>query len=365
MSNVRRALPRHISAQLRALAICLAIVPLVFSLSGCDNAGPGNVTEASSASEASGTAETSNPENTSDATGTPETHTESGSGESDTTDTAALSITAEGEALILEYLRQKDSGMGGDRVYSADTAPSEPSEYDYRVEKIAYAGEHPLHEGVGVAYIIESSHYYLRQNGSGENIYKWIPEDPYYIVLIQNAQNGTFVKVAGLTYNIPPDKKIEDVIIEVTTGLRDIEVSLSLDGHPDLVGIGSTPALLNEAFETEVLEGGPIYADGDKWLRYTYPKLSVVCYYTAAKDRDTVYALETTRTDVETHRGIRIGAPRSKVLSVYPDAYDTPYWELEGDYVWYSSNAEGWGETLIFYFKNDSLTQLDMKFMFD
>lgn len=66
-----------------------------------------------------------------------------------------------------------------------------------------------------------------------------------------------------------------------------------------------------------VLAGAePIYQEGDWWQQMEWEGLSALCYCNA----DGSYAverLETTRTDLSTDRGIRVGSTRAEVEAAY------------------------------------------------
>lgn len=266
--------------------------------------------------------------------------------------------------LILSYLQDMYASSG--TVYTATDPPGEPQEGDVRIDSIIYAGEAQLYETIGVAYEIESSHYYfLRENADDEGDYSWNADPPYYVVLQRSGYDDSWYGVLGFDY-VQPDKDVKDVIHEVAYNLMDIEVSLSLDGYPQLVGPGSTSSYFNEEFQRDILdEGHDTYYEGDYWLRLSYKDFTAICYYNEEEDVVTTNSIETTRTDVATHRGLRIGMTRAEVLSAYPTIYDSQYWGLEGDYLWYCNNDEGWGAALLFWFEDDVVTELLLINMFN
>ncbi len=269
--------------------------------------------------------------------------------------------------MVLSYLREKHDYDGIDgTVYFADDEPDEPLEGDFRIDSIVYAGETRLYETIGVAYeVAYSGYHFLRKDANDEGAYYWSAGQPYYVVLSRSGYDDSWDRVLGFNYT-GKDKKIEDVIVEVAYMLMDIEVSLKLDGYPQYVGPGSAPNFFNEEPEKEILkEYEPIYSEGDYWLRLNYKDLTATCYYNAQRDVVRINSIETTCTDVATHRGIRIGMTRDEVLSAYPAIYDTPYWCYEGDYLWYCDNDGGWGAALLFYFQDDVVKEIQLINMFD
>jgi len=84
-----------------------------------------------------------------------------------------------------------------------------------------------------------------------------------------------------------------------------------------------------------------------------------------------VNAIDTKRTDMETMRGIRVGATREDVLKAYPEIYDSHYWndtdpDFPGaDYLWYCDNEDGWGAAILFFFDGDIVSQIRLNNMFN
>lgn len=267
--------------------------------------------------------------------------------------------------LILAYLIGEITNTD-ERVYFYEDAPNIPQELDYRIDSIAYTGEGLIYETIGVAFEINYSRYYFTRDEKLEKTYDWHKYDPYYIVLRRNSYDDTWEGVIGQTGTINPDKNIGDIIIEVVYHLLDIEASLILDGYPQRVGPLSEPNFFNEEPKSKILEGWePIYGEGDYWIQYYYMDLIATCYYNASEERTSISHIETTRTDIASHRGIRVGTTRDEVLKSYPNIYDTPYWGYEGDYLWYCSNNEGFGSSLLFWFENDTVVKIEINNMFD
>lgn len=267
--------------------------------------------------------------------------------------------------LVLSYL-QSDYGSK-DAVYFASNEPDDPKEGDFRIDSLVYAGETILYETIGAAYEIKYSRYWVtRENGASEGTYSWHQGPRSYVVLNRSGYDDSWDRVMGISYEAGSDKKIEDIILEVAYGIRDIDMSISFDGYPHYVGPGSTYIPLNEESEAVILEEyEPIYSEGDYWLRLDYKGLTALCYHNEAEDVNNISSLETVRADIATHRGIRIGMSRGEVLSSSPTIYDTQYWDYEGDYLRYCKNEEGFGLALIFWFQDDIVTKIELANMFD
>lgn len=267
--------------------------------------------------------------------------------------------------LVLSYLRSDHASVGA--AYFASDEPDDPKEGDLRIDSLVYAGEKILYETIGVAYEIEYSMYWpTRENENAEEVYDWQKYTPAYVVLNRSGYNGSWDRVMGISYDISPDKKIEDTIIEIAYGIWDIDVSINFDGYPHYVGPGSTYIPLNEEASIEILKDfEPKYNDGDYWLRLNYKGLAALCYHNEEEDVNRISSLETVRTDVATHRGIRIGMSRAEVISAYPEIHDAQYWGFEGDYMWYSKSEEAFGTSLIFWFEEDAVTKIELANMFD
>ena len=109
------------------------------------------------------------------------------------------------------------------------------------------------------------------------------------------------------------------------------------DGHPRPTGPGSEVTFFRDAYDgaaqVEVLEGWePIYWPGAYWTRQSWNGFSALCYHVGEEpgqpdpDAYSIYMIDTTRTDLQTYRGIRVGATRAEVREAYPVLYDTEYW---------------------------------------
>lgn len=276
-------------------------------------------------------------------------------------------VNDEVNSLVLTYFQERQESFGAGSVYFADGQPAEPQEGDFRIDHLEYAGEHLLYETFGVAYEMQSSRYWFtRSDSDDEGSYDWHEGEPAYVVLSRSGNDDSWQGVIGQTDYIDPDRTIEEIIIQVAYGIWDIEVSISFDGYPQHVGIGSGAIPLNEdPTRTHMSNYEPIHNDGDAWWLFEYRDLSALCYYNADEDLYKISSLETTRDDVETYRGIRIGASRAEVLAAYPEINDTSYWGFEGDYLWYGNSEHGFGAAMLFYFADDTVATIHLIDMFN
>lgn len=285
-------------------------------------------------------------------------------------------VPEDAKELIRDYLEET---WPGHRTYFLGEAPGEPQEDDVRIDRILYAGEEVTYETVGVAFQVKRSYYNT-----------WHSEDPgptwregqsdIYVILGRDV-TGDYYEVRGL-HEMTPNESVNRMILEVSHDLMDLEVSLWREGYPWPAGPGSQIPFFREAYDgtptVEVLEGWePIYWPGAYWSRQSWDGFSALCYHVGEEpghddpDAYSVYTIDTTRTDLTTYRGIRVGDRREAVLEAYPELYDTPYWhdnapDFPGqDYLWYCDNSEGWGAALLFFFEGDTVSQIRLNNMFN
>ena len=162
-----------------------------------------------------------------------------------------------------------------------------------------------------------------------------------------------------------------------TPQLSDPEVCLYRDGYPTPIGLGSWVDAMFPDFEPEVsifMEGDPIYQPGDYWDNWSVDGgsdaggVSALRYYNAAEGSYSCKRLETSRTDMVTPRGIRVGATREEVLAAYPGLLSDEKdwnWAYPDDYLWYCDNETGFGPHLYFFFANDVVYMIQMVDFFD
>lgn len=144
----------------------------------------------------------------------------------------------------------------------------------------------------------------------------------------------------------------------------------SLGENFSRIRLGDPTSLTEFAYyqeaETEILEGWePVYQEGDYWAYHRWEGLTILCYHSGG----TVYpyTIESTRPDLFSYRGVKIGDSRDTVRQLYPELYDTDYWGMYPgeDYLWYCGNPDGWGNAILFFFDHDQVSRIVLNNMFD
>lgn len=269
-------------------------------------------------------------------------------------------VTADAKELILHFI---ETTWPLYRTYYLGEEPGEPQLGDMRVDGVFYVGEERTYETTGVAYRVERSTY----NDWG-SLYPepcWMKDHTCIYVILGKDQAGDFYEVRG--YDTPnSEKSINQSILEVSYDLLDLEVSLWRDGYPWPAGPGSEVRFFRDVYDgapqVEALEGWePIYWPGAYWTRQSWDGFSALCYHVGEEpgqpnpDAYSVNRIDTTRTDLQTYRGIRVGSTRAEVLEAYPTLYDIEYWHATDpdfpgdDYLWYCVNSDGFGAALLFF----------------
>ena len=157
-----------------------------------------------------------------------------------------------------------------------------------------------------------------------------------------------------------------------TVGLMDMDVSLWRDGYAQPAGPGSQVPFFQEAYDgsetVEVLEDWePIYGEGDYWANHSWENFEALCYHSASEGGYSVNTIDTTRSDLRTYRGIRVGDSRKSVLEAYPEAKSGDYWgRYPGeDYLWYCDNELDLGPALLFFFEDGTVSSIVLTNMFN
>lgn len=280
--------------------------------------------------------------------------------------------------LILDYI--ETTWYGYDRTYYLGEEPGEPQEWDQRIDGVFYAGEEITYETTGVAFRVDRSYYAT-----------WSSEDPgptwrrdetsIYVILGRSMDGETYTDVRGF---VTPngERSLNQMILEITYDLMDLEVSLWRDGYPWPAGPGSEVHFFRDIYDgaaqIEVLEDRePTYWPGSYWTRQSWDGFSALCYHVGEEpgqpdpDAYSVYTIDTTRTDLQTYRGIRVGSTRAEVLEAYPVLYNTEYWHATDpdfpgdDYLWYCVNSDGFGAALLLFFEGDVVSQIRLNNMFN
>lgn len=189
-------------------------------------------------------------------------------------------------------------------IFFADQAPLQPEGRTMRIDGADYLGLRQLYETYGVVY-------QLRCSGWEDGGWYSYPE-PLWLVF--QLDQGGDMTVLGESV---PRETVEQAALEQGYHLVDGTVALWRDGYPNPAGPGSEVGFFREEPVVTVLEDAePIYQEGDWWQQMEWEGLSALCYCNA----DGSYAierLETTRTDLSTDRGIRVGSTRAEVEAAY------------------------------------------------
>lgn len=240
-------------------------------------------------------------------------------------------------------------------IFFADQAPLQPEGRTMRIDGADYLALRQLYETYGVVY-------QLRCSGWEDGSWYSYPE-PLWLVF--QLDQGGDMTVLGESV---PRETVEQAALEQGYHLADGTVALWRDGYPNPAGPGSEVGFFREEPVITVLEDAePIYQEGDWWQKMEWEGLSALCYCNA----DGSYAverLETTRTDLSTDRGIRVGSTRAEVEAAYGEELSrTDYWGLYPgeDYLWYCADPEGWGAAILFFFDGDQVSRIVLNNMFD
>lgn len=288
--------------------------------------------------------------------------------------TGLLPLTGDTEVLSAEGVQQQaaqymiadwyhaDADRRDERAYLADSAPPDvPQPEDRRIDKVTLTSTRPTYETEGVCYRVSTSTYHQRAD-----TLDWVPMEDVYLVLGKDP-SGLLYEVRGSAgVDRPPDT----VIQEVTWGLMDLEVTLWRDGEPHPAGPGSTIQFFQDMPQEKVLTGWtPIYREGDQWVQMQWPDFTAVCYR-QADGRYRVNSIDTTRTDLETTAGLRIGSTTDEVAALYPeietDTYYWSMWEKEDLLVVMPWGVDsGLGPAIRLYFQGDQVSRIALENLFD
>jgi len=248
-----------------------------------------------------------------------------------------------------------------------------------RIDKVTFVEEAVTYETIGTAFQVERSGYHTWH--SSDPGPSWQKDPSFIYVILGRDVLGDYYEVRG--FEAPSaNKSVNQIILEQSCNLMDLEVSLWRDGYPWPAGPGSQIHFFREAYDgkpqVEILEGWePVYWPGAYWTEQSWEGFSARCYHVGEEpgqedpDAYVVYSIDTTRTDLRTYRGIRVGDTREQVMEAYPELYNTHYWhdsapDFPGqDYLWYCINSEGFGPAILFFFENDVVSLIRLNNMFN
>ena len=152
-----------------------------------------------------------------------------------------------------------------------------------------------------------------------------------------------------------------------TYRLWDVEYSLRRDGWETPAGPGmQTSALFFHEPGVRTQQPGESLTQnaGDYWLTYEWEGFSARYYHLASDGSETLRTIDTTRADVSTQRGIRVGDSREDVLAAYPEAKShsdrNPSLDEE-NCLWIAEDLENdQGLALLFYLDGDTVRQITL-----
>lgn len=162
-------------------------------------------------------------------------------------------VSEEAKQLILNYVQTIWPTY---RTYYLGEEPGTPQLKDQRIDGIFYAGEELTYETIGVAFRVERSYY--NDWGSQYSAPFWMEDQDFIYVILGQNQAGDFYEVRG--YDTPnSEKSVDQMILEISYDLIDLEVSLWRDGYPWPAGPGSEVHFFRDVYDgaaqIEVLEG--------------------------------------------------------------------------------------------------------------
>ena len=247
-------------------------------------------------------------------------------------------------------------------VYYLGEEPPVPQEGDWRIDSISYQGGTRLYETIGRAYDLTFSTYHSSQ---------WNQNSSRCLVLSLSI-DGTLNAIEGISRVTTESMPAESIILQVANNLMDLEVSLWRDGYAWPAGPGNQVQFHREVYDgsetIEVLENWePIYSDGDYWAIHCWNGFEALCYHHADTGTYNINRIDTTRTDLFTHRGIRVGDSRTDVMAAYPELKSGDYWGQypDEDILWYCADPNDFGAALIFFFEGNTVSRIVLNNMFN
>ncbi|WP_251315961.1 hypothetical protein [Flintibacter muris] len=269
--------------------------------------------------------------------------------------------------MVLDYFQSEYNTT----AYLAENTPETPQEGDTRLDSAVLLGTDTLDEKLFGLYQIGRSQYSQRMGQL-----EWQQYSPTYLVFPMDTAEVPIAPPICFNYyqeGMAPG----DAIRQAVWGLKDLEVCLFRDGFSTPNGPGNWVDSMFQDFEPEIIvheDWDPIYWPGDYWEEWSVDnggdtgEVSAIRYYNAAENSRYLQRLETSRTDMYTPRGIRVGSTREEVLAAYPGMlFDEKNWQwaYPDDYLWYCANEDGLGPCLYFFFADDVVYMIQMVDMFN
>ena len=280
-------------------------------------------------------------------------------------DRSAADRDARLNEMVLDYLRAEYDETP-ETFYLAEDAPDPPQDLDRRLDSVRLIGMDYYEEDLYVLYQVDHS-LYLQGRWEPE----WRPSSDFLVSRMDGQRD--LEEVIGRTFYHGPEEDmstdsaiqgVKDTIRQAIWGLDEFEVSLYREGYPIPLGLGNWVELFPEAEpEVEVQEGYYFDDPGDRFVHWSVDGLTAQRYYSAAGDRYHLFALDTTRSDLYTPRGIRVGSTREQVREAYPTAKVTDgWWKYAGeDILLYDPDPTGEGRVwLLFLFDGDVVKQITL-----
>ncbi len=98
--------------------------------------------------------------------------------------------------------------------------------------------------------------------------------------------------------------------------------------------------------------------DGFHWIDYTYDDIEITAMFDGEDVKQYIHAMQTTSSNYQTPRGIKVGDSLESLQSAYPEDLTKNIWNTEEtEYVYYSPEKYGFNR-IFFYLKNDSIIRI-------
>lgn len=285
-------------------------------------------------------------------------------------DEAAENEHSDAKALIAAYLPSVYGGRDN-KAYFTDEVPENPQESDLRIDSFVPGPEIEL-DGIGYSsFKITYSNYIPPLGRNSNKPLDWVPSvyPQCLMIVLEGTKEGGYIKVAG--EREVSDKNIteEEYMLMAIYNLMDIRASIRIGNAEALIGPATSSKLIPlELISDTVREDltDALYAEGDAWKDLAYDGMYISAYYNAEEDISYVQRLMSSRRDIVTYDGIRIGDSEERLREVYGAClYDEPYWDFGGEYLWYNSSPDGWGPSILFIMNNGAVESMDLINMFD